>query len=403
MNLDIIDSNTIQSIREWMETCRGGDVVFVRGANPGMGITTLLHALLDETFECIWISMGQPKLKHVLIDAASSTITPLMRRKIIVLDPVDALFADTSASVDIAEFVRRGSRLPIICAGFRMRFSATRATDIFDKRKYSVTRIEVPPLAHDIALRHLLGVARTHGFPESSVASVWDEAQGDLRSATSAIQAGLSNATKDKVCDGVEAIARILTSRSLSMRDAMELQDGDTSVVSMGVFENYHRVIDSIDACAQMTELFSRADVVDEAIYGRQRWELCGTYAALTAAGPSALVKCQGKPEREIAIEKYGSVWSRGNNQKSKENVLLAISHQCMSHGCTALPASDLAYVRGMLMGLASNGQYASMASLMGDVFDEQGVLGIIRMFRSKKYTQTDHTKYKRAAASCKK
>lgn len=403
MNSDIIDSDTIHAIREWLKTCRGGDVIFVRGASPGIGITTLLHALLDDTFECIWISMGRPKLKHALIDAASSTITPLMRRKIIVFDPVDALFSDTSASVDIAEFVRRGSKLPIICAGFRMRFSTTRATDIFDKRKYNVTRIEVPPLARDIALRHLLGVAHTHGFPESLVASVWDEAQGDLRSATSAIQAGLSNGTKDQVCDGVEAIARILTSRNLSMRDAMDLQDGDTSVVSMGVFENYHRVIDSIDACAQMTELFSRADVVDEAVYGRQRWELGGIYAALTAAGPSTLVKCQGGPEREIAIEKYGSVWSRGNNQKSKENVLLAISHQCMAHGCTALSASDLAYVRGMLMGLASNGQYASMTSLIGDVFDEQGVLGIIRMFRSKKYTQTDHTKYKRAAASCEK
>jgi hypothetical protein len=403
MSSDIIDSNTIHAIREWMETCRGGDVAFVRGANPGMGITTLLHTILDEIFETIWISTGQPKLKHVLTDAASSTITPLMRRKIIVFDPVDALFADTSASVDIAEFVRRGSKLPILCAGFRMRFSATRATDIFDKRKYTITRIEVPPLDRNVALRHLHVVARTHGFPESSVLSVWDEAQGDLRSATSAIQAGLPHATKDEVCDGVEAIARILTSRTLSMRDAMELQDGDTSVVSMGVFENYHRVVDSIDACAQMTELFSRADVVDEAIYGRQRWELCGTYTALTAAGPSALVKCQGGPEREISIEKYGSVWSRGNNQKSKENVLLAISHQCMAHGCTNLSASDLAYVRGMLMGLASNGQYASMASLISDVFDEQGVLGIIRMFRSKKYTQTDHTKYKRAAASCEK
>ena len=187
------------------------------------------------------------------------------------------------------------------------------------------------------------------------------------------------------------------------MRDAMDLQDGDTSVVSMGVFENYHRAVESIESCCEVSDLFSRADLVDEAIYGRQRWELTSVYAALTAAGPSTIVKAEKGPRRELVIEKYGSVWSRGNNQRSKENMLLALSHQGMAHGCTSLTASDLAYVRGMLLELAADGKYADMASLVSDVFDEQGVLGIIRMFRSKKYTQTDHTKYKRAAASCEK
>jgi hypothetical protein len=284
-----------------------------------------------------------------------------------------------------------------------MRFSSTRATDIFDKRKYTVTRIDVPHLETGAVLRHLVHMARSHNFPESAVPRVWDAAQGDLRSATSAIEAGLIDAVKDEVCDGVDAIARILTSRDLTMREAMELQDGDTSVVSMGVFENYYRAVDSIEACSHMSDLFSRADVIDEAIYGRQRWDLGSTYAALTAGGPSAIVHAENGPLREIAIEKYGSVWSRGNNQRSKENMLLAISHQCMAKGSTHLPASDLAYVRGMLLDLAADGKYADMASLVGGVFDEQGVLGIIRMFRSKKYTQTDHAKYKRAAASCKK
>ena len=400
----MIDTGTIQELKTWLETCRGGDVMFVRGANPGLGITTLLHTLIDEPFEALWIPNGTSKLKHTLIDAASSTISPLMRRKIFVFDPVDALFADTSASADIAEFVRRGTcRVPIVCAGFRMRFSTTRATDIFDKRKYNITRLEVPPLDSVAALRHLMGVAKVHAFPESHVPGIWDAAQGDLRSAISAIEAGLASGVKDQVCDGVEAIAQILTSKDLTMRDAMDLQDGDTSVVSMGVFENYHRAVESIESCCEVSDLFSRADLVDEAIYGRQRWELTSVYAALTAAGPSTIVKAEKGPRRELVIEKYGSVWSRGNNQRSKENMLLALSHQGMAHGCTSLTASDLAYVRGMLLELAADGKYADMASLVSDVFDEQGVLGIIRMFRSKKYTQTDHTKYKRAAASCEK
>jgi hypothetical protein len=115
------------------------------------------------------------------------------------------------------------------------------------------------------------------------------------------------------------------------------------------------------------------------------------------------IVKAEMCPRRELVIEKYGSVWSRGNNQKSKQNMLLALSHQAMARGCTSLAASELAYVRGMLLDLAIDGKYDAMASLVGDTYDEQGVLGIIRMFRSKKYTQTDHTKYKRAAANFKK
>jgi hypothetical protein len=401
----MIDPSTIRELKTWLETCRGGDVLFVRGANPGIGISTLLHSLIDDTFESLWIPNGTSKLKHTLIDAASSTISPLMRRKIFVFDPVDALFADVSASADISEFARRGKcRVPIICAGFRMRFSTTRATDIFDKRKYNITRLDVPPLETAVALCHLLGVAKVRDFPQSRVAGIWEAAQGDLRTAISAIEAGLpSGGVKDNVCDGVDAIARILTSKDLNLRDAMDLQDGDMNVVSMGVFENYHRAVDSIESCCAMSDLFSRADLVDEAIYGRQRWDLTSVYAALTAAGPSMIVKAEMCPRRELVIEKYGSVWSRGNNQKSKQNMLLALSHQAMARGCTSLAASELAYVRGMLLDLAIDGKYDAMASLVGDTYDEQGVLGIIRMFRSKKYTQTDHTKYKRAAANFKK
>ncbi len=399
---DIIDPGTVRDLQGWLNTCRGGDVIFVRGANPGLGITTLLHTLVDDNFEALWIPNGASKLKHTLIDASSSTISPLMRRKIFVFDPVDALFADASASADIAEFVRRGTcKIPIICAGFRMRFSTTRATDIFDKRKYTISHLEVPPIETRTALRHLLGVARTHDFPVSHVRAIWDASQGDIRSATSAIEAGFSTGTKDEVCDGVEAIARILTSRDLSFRDAMDLQEGDVSVVSMGVFENYHSAVKSIESCCEISDLFSRADMVDEAIYGRQRWELSLVYAALTAAGPSSIVKSETGPAREVTVEKYGSVWSRGNNQRSKENMLLALSHQSMAHGCTPLTAPDVAYVRGMLLELAADGKYDAMASLVSDIYDEQGVLSIIRMSRSKKYTQTNHMKYKRAAASC--
>ena len=138
----MIDPGTIRELESWLETCRGGDVLFMRGANPGIGISTLLHTLIDNTFESLWIPNGASKLKHTLIDAASSTISPLMRRKIFVFDPVDALFADISASADISEFARRGKcRVPIICAGFRMRFSTTRATTAGDMYFENASRV----------------------------------------------------------------------------------------------------------------------------------------------------------------------------------------------------------------------------------------------------------------------
>jgi hypothetical protein len=394
----LIHATSIAEIREWLRTARGGDVAFIRGEHPGMGITTLLHRLLDDDFEAVWVSTGRSKLKHLLIDAASSAISPTMRRKVLVLDPVDALFSDPSVSPEISEFARQGSKVPIVCAGFRMRFSTTRADDIF-KRDFRIARILVPAIDPVVAVRHLRAIAETRGSHDVDVRAIWKAAQGDMRSATSALAAGTALAVKDEVCDGIDAITRLLTARDISIDRAMDLQDGDMSVVSMGVHENYPMGVTSVDVCASVADLFSIADLVDEAIYGRQQWDLVNMYAALTAGGPAALM--QNEPVKAVAVKKFGSVWSRGNNLRSKEKVIRLIAEQTQAHNCTRLDVTDIAFVRGMLLNMAKAGRFDDMAKLASDVFDDTGVLGIIRLFESKAYTQTIHTKYKRAAASC--
>lgn len=384
----LLDRDTVDALRAHLAGASG--VTIVRSACPGVGVSTLLECLLGELdFEVVHVATALPKLKALLTDACTSSVSVTMRRKIILLDPIDSIIADVSAAMDLADFSKRPRRVPVLIAGCRQRSSHTRVDDMFGKKSAT---FHFPALADDVAVARLLELS-----PTGDVRSVWARAQGDFRSACNALGILLgASATKDEVCDGVDAIARILG--GVSMRDAMRVQGGDTSMVSSGVFENYHAMRPTVHQAAQIADLFSKADAVDEMIYGKQRWDLTEYYAALTAGGPAVVLSSARAPPAVPVIAKYGTVWSRSNNQRTKEKAIRAVRMQLAENGCGGMDVGDLALVRAMVAQCSRRGDYAAGAGLMRGTLEPDGVLHVMRLFKTWSYPQSEHAKFKKAA-----
>lgn len=391
----MLDAEVSARIGSWVASAKGGDVAFVYAPTPGCGLSTTLDGVLDpQRYEVIKISGGQYKLKSFLVDVVSSAIAVSLKKKVLLLDPIDALFSDQVASMDLGECMRSHlPKVPIVIAGFRQRSSTGRAEDIFHKKfGYAPSTFVYPSIRAERAVE-VLG----RKFPDVSedvIHEVWDLCQGDVRSATNALEFENSGAVKDTVCDGADAVKKIIF-EEVPVKEATRILDGDVNMVSMGIFENYC-VVEPLNG--DVSDAFSLADVVDEMVFGKQKWELLDFYLVLVAGVPGQLLRPSETGKALPKIDKFGSVWSRSNNMRAKlkvfKNVQLNLVEKTQK---SRLGITDVAMLRHMVGTMVGQQRHEGVSDLLGDfVSDPATVLGIMRLFRGS-YTQTDHSKVRRS------
>lgn len=387
----LLDSDKMNDFLAWTKDAKRGNICILKAASAGCGVSTMIRLILEELrCEPIIVTTGVQRLRDFLRDTCDSLYTAIERKKkVVVLDPVDALFADQTAAGDILEFLKtEGSRsVPIVCAGFLQRASLARMLDVIDPKK--CTSVSFPIIEKQRAVEYLS--VHYGSTPIDRIETVWDSACGDLRACLSALDME-TDQVKDIVCDGAEAIQKVLFEPGVTLTDAVRMHDGDAQLMTMGIFENYHLAEPGLDQAVAVTDAFSMADIVDERMYGNQEWCLGDFYAALTAGVPAV---CLPKTVGMRPVEKFGSVWSRGNNQRSKEKSLRHINLVGHENSRQPLGAADLSVVRSMFLHCSKNAKY-DMFSQLAEGLDDATVLSIMRLFKTK-YTQTDHSKFKRA------
>lgn len=391
----LLDPGIVDDMARWFESCKRGDIAIIKAASAGCGVSTAIRLLAsDARCEPIFVTTGLSRLNAFLRDVSSSLYTALERRKkVIVLDPVDALFADQTAAGDILDYIKTSGdkSAPIVCAGFLQRASLAKVRDVADPKR--CTYIEFPKIETERALKALLA-AFGATLPRDTIHSAWDNSCGDLRSCIAGLSIG-NDVGKDIVCDGADAVKRVLFGKGVTLEEAMSLHDGDAQLVTMGVFENYQVSAPDLRTCLEVADAFSVADVVEERIYGNQEWHLADFYAAMTTGVPAMVLPKIGYDEPWPEIEKFGSVWSRSNNQRSKQKSLRDIAIRLQEMGRTTVPAEDVAYLRGMFLWCSKNNDFVTFCKLARDL-DDSTVLSIMRLFKVK-YTQTDHSRFKKA------
>ncbi len=262
--------------------------------------------------------------------------------------------------------------------------------DALGKKPYDL--IEFPRIRKELALAHLKS-RYTSTHDSTAIERTWDACAGDFRACTAALDFGGGEANvKDTVCDGLDAMRKLLFD-TLDLQEAIRLHDGDSQMLTMGLFENYCHTLPSIEQCTSIADAFASANVVDERVYGRQEFELMEFFAALSAGVPALKL-----PKPAIAtfeIQKVGTIWSRGNNQRSKEKTMREITFDMLECGLHAQSVTDVALLRCALKNLAHRGCYTEMRELTG-LLQDTTVLNIMRLFKTK-YTQADHAKFKKA------
>lgn len=387
----------IQCVETWLrETAYEvkGAVMLIVGT-PGCGASTLLTTLLQKQhIEPVWFTPGTPKLRASLKDAGISSVSASGNRKILVLEGFDCLMTDANAAADISDFIGKWLPAPVVFLGHRSRTVFKRFGELFKAAtRHRSTVLELKPLT----LEAVVGVVQQQ-FPTMSretATALATAARGDVRAALAA--AAFSTTTpetsvKDTVYESYSVVDMTFDGDVHSIQDALTVASGDPTVVSLGLFESY-----GLDP--DIAEAFSIADVMEEFMFARQRWDLSDVHAAMAVAYPALHVSHNASKNTTVKRSKesqqkfsYGMVWSRAHLQASKARLLKTVGAQRADAGFTTfLTIQDLAWIRTMVMTAESQKDPTSMKAVVGGL-KPSGVLAIMRLWKGK-YTQSTHAR----------
>lgn len=354
------------------------DGLCVVSAPPGSGLTTLIDAIARENMiDPIRIYQPIRGVKDVLESASRNTRSPLGHKKCIIIDPFDAVLSEASCATVVTDFLKRGPRnaIPVLIAGFRQRVSTVKVEDIVKKYPaHRVLRVCFPPLESETVIRYIGG--------GDAARHAWEASNHDLRNCIQALHFGQHN-VKDVQCDGFDAITHIVLSKPrASLRDAMRLVEADSSMIAGGIFENY-TTWSTLESCVRTSENMSVADVFGEAVYVKGAWDLVNHHVACIAGA------CVDTPSTRSGtaahLSKYGTVWSRGNNQRTKEKVARTLH----------MPVTDVAFFRGIVHSAVANDDMVTVHRVM-ESYGPEKVLAIMRLWSKShhKYTISMHKRF---------
>lgn len=311
----VLDPRHVDTVAQWMDTCRPGDVLVLTNDSPGCGITTMLETLEREN----------AAVTYVMDCSGFGTRSVLGEKKILLIDPFDEYMVDQTKQKRAIQYVHTRD-LPIIVAGIRRRVSKAKIDDAFGtvvKRK-GVTYVHIETPSRERALRCL----ERHGVDNAD--RVWDASGGDFRHCIQSASmqqrtpsqretgCTVSNTTqfvRDAVPDGIEALSTLLSTPTQSYKDAVRMVDGDIHLLLDGVYENYTKGITSLDTAGEILDVLERCDTFQNYIYHDPSSEYPEIAGIL--AGIEFVPCCVTTP-----ITKHGTIWAKENHRYTKAKLM---------------------------------------------------------------------------------
>ncbi len=405
----------VASLRAWMAGGAPGPALAT--AVSGAGLTTLVQLLVREVgLETVWIACGTPRVRALLDQAGANPLSVTMRRKLIVVDEFDALTAtDSTAATDVLSFVRGKPPVPVLVLSHATR---SQKAQEFAKAWPRFAFGRPGDKAVESLLAKVAAAQGLDGVPAETLADLARRVRGDVRAALMALELAARGGggdaapdaaapdVKDECAEGLDLTEALLRGdRGHGVRECLRLFGMESAVVPMGLYENYLTSLtkDDLRAAAEVADAFADADTVDRYLYARQAWDLYDVYGVCSVAAPTLRLRRhrKSKPNKALAVTKFGSVWSKVYNGCAKTKHVKSIAAKYQEAGVVPLNSCDLAYVRGMLR-----------CSLAGDddgvrracwPLDAAGVLCLARLdvgSQSTWYKQSCHNRVKRALAA---
>lgn len=412
----------VAALRQWLGN-PGTTGPALATASPGSGLTMLVRLMLAELgLESIWITTGTPRIRALLAQAGANPVSVTMRRKVIVVDELDALgSADSSALADVLAFARSKPPLPVLFA--------THATRSQKPHEFAKTW---PRFAFgrptDAKVRACLArLVAKHGIDQiddSQLDDLVKRARGDVRAAVMALDLARRGGggcggggrhacqivdIKDEATEGLDLVEAVLRGqRGGTVAECLKMFAMEPAVMSMGLYENYLASLGSEDmeAATRMADEFAAADCVDRYMYARQAWDAHDVYGARAVAGPSMALRRhrRSKPNASLGVTKFGSVWSKVYNMCAKTKHLKQISNKYAEAGLAPLTACDLAWVREGLRAALRNDDEDAVRRLCHPLAPPEALL-LARLDAAGGsaawYKQATHARVKRALLPC--
>lgn len=419
-SLDVALSDVgITQLRAWMrEPSAAGErkrAALVCAA-PGSGLTTLLRLLAKEmNFEAVWIGTGTQRIKALLTDACTSPVAVNGKRKLVIVDEFDGLFAsDITTCTDVLGFTKK-SPTPFVCLAH-----TTRNSRLLDATKHMERfQFQRPSTAVVTGIVKRAITAGALQISEDALAGIVSSAAGNIREALAAVafwgrggqhaDVTAKHAIDEEevvdvesidpsmaTIDGLDVVQNLLK-EDPGVTRCLQLYLRDPSVLSMGLNENYLGAATSLDQCVPISESFSAADTVETHMYKHQAWDVFEAYGAYAVAGPvQALHSSQGKV-KPVTVTKFGSIWSKLYNQCAKTKNAKLISFGRMESGLPgSLPVPDLGYVRDMLHLAVQRWDAAQIRQTVAALGGTPAhALALMRLWHTE-YKQTAHGKLKK-------
>ena len=373
----LLNPSRVQAVRDWMQHATRGLLVLT-AAQRGCGVTALLDALVKElSIDPLWLHQPIRAARGFLDDGTKNARTALGMKKILIIDPFDSVCTESTCATDVTEFLKRGlSRVPVIIAGHHLRVHRAKVQDILKKLDAAHVQCIHFPALDDAAVVAALGGG-------DAAKTAWETSGKDLRNCIQALHFSASGTcVKAARYDGFDAITRMITEDAVTLREAAGLVEGDENMIAGGLFENYP-LWSSMGASRRISENMSVADVFESAMYGRCLWGLTGPRGVCIAG--VAVETPTTTPAAPLPImDKYGTVWSRENNKRTKEKIVHAV-RMAFPH----ISVEDIAGIRAVLAAAVERDDRETMRAF-AETYGDHTVLAIMRLWKTK-YTIAQH------------
>lgn len=379
-----LDPAEVARFRDWLRDTPAG-LAWLTGW-PGSGMTSMVAAAVAG-METVWLTPATLASRAFLTSVCSHPLAVSGKRKVLVLDELEVVLGNESAMADVQFLAKHNARVPVVCV-----LKATRTARNNELRKRASLALDFSPPTHGAMVEAVTRVARAEGLACDHVESLCRQVPGDIRHVLETLRAS-GTVARTPIMHTADAVEELLGA-TCTLEDSLRAYTADAGGVPAGLFETYWRTTDDVSACLAFTEMASCADVVNECIHARQRWDLWDVHGALSTASAAVTLP----KRRGVRLEKYGTQWNKRYAQCSKVKTLRKIAADRGGLGLCALPATELALVRAMV--LARLPDWRGVAETCRSVgLDAGGCLHLMRLWDTG-YKLSSHAHVKKALAT---
>lgn len=325
-----------EELREWLVDGKT-DIGFVSG-HSGSGVSSLIKTLLEESnIDPYYINQSSKNFEELLEDSTLVSRSIRGRAIIIVVDGLDSTSGDKRVIGILLDHTKKSNKHKLVAIGHAEKKSTS--NDFAKKWKH----FSFPPPNQETIMQKLHNISGGRLSDAILAKIVHANPKGDIRSCINSIEMQLKGPPggtaqyKDSFIDGIDGISYMFENGKVDFIEAVKVYEHEPSMIRHGVFENYLNFFSSISVVSKISDAISAGDALYGNEYGYYGEHTLGEYA-FSAGGIKIAVKT-----RKCTIEKFGTLWSKSNNQRMNAKKLREVK------GILPLPVEDLDIVRNIL------------------------------------------------------